>query len=464
MDASVRDAVYRGIPGWFDFADVYQAQIDRLSDGARIVETGVYLGKSTAFLAAAIARSGKQIAFDAIDTFNGISREDYAGIAADDDFTFDDQEALRGADGTLYAEALDLLAPVLDFVNVRKADALAAAAGYPDASLDFVFLDDSHTTPHVLAELSAWWPKIKPGGVLAGHDYDWASVDKAVTIWGIKTGRHIQKAGARSWACTKPEPGRFVVPAGERRCLVAVCCNERNVPTRTAESLARIGWGSRVTDAAARHGFQTVDFMWSNKRVLVSDLRDDAVMAAQAGGYTHLLFLDADMVWPNDVLDKMLRHHARGIVAGLYHLKFWPHWPVALKESTWNDDDQNFDYTYDKHAPHTDLLRPEQLVGMGCTLIPMEVFRRFERPWFKYQQNSSGISTITEDVWFCQEAAKAGCPIWLDPTVSCLHIGQDMVSSAHYDRATYEMTMLASGQRLGKTETADDAEPVAVPA
>ena len=38
----------------------------------------------------------------------------------------------------------------------------------------------------------------------------------------------------------------------------------------------------RVTDAAARHGFQTVDFFWSSKKTLVSDLRDDAALIAQA--------------------------------------------------------------------------------------------------------------------------------------------------------------------------------------
>jgi predicted O-methyltransferase YrrM len=447
------------IPGWFDFADFYQAQIDRVSDGAAIVECGTYLGRSTACLAAAIQRSGKQIACDTIDTFLGVPEAQWLGTPPADRFTFADQEALR-VDGTLEAAARAHLAPYGDTVRIRCADAIAAAADYADGSLDFVFLDDDHTTDHVLREVRAWWPKIKPGGVLAGHDYDWAPVGRALTVWSLQVGRAIDQVSARSWACVKPTRRSWITPPATRRALVAVCCNERNVPRRTVDSLVRLGWGSRLTDAAARHGFRTVDFFWSDQRLLVSDLRDEAVMAGLAGDYSHLIFLDADMVWPMDVLDRLLRHHGRGIVSGLYHLKTWPHWPVAMKHATWNPTDQDFDYTYDAEAPHTELLRPEQLVGMGCAIVPLEVCRRFERPWFAYQQTSSGLTTITEDVWFCQHAAAVECPIWLDPTIECRHISQELIATPHFDRATYEMHLLATGSRLVKADVVDDPAPV----
>ncbi len=29
-------------------------------------------------------------------------------------------------------------------------------------------------------DLTVWWPKIKPGGMLSGHDFDFPSVRKAV--------------------------------------------------------------------------------------------------------------------------------------------------------------------------------------------------------------------------------------------------------------------------------------------
>lgn len=46
------------------------------------------------------------------------------------------------------------------------------AAGIVDAaSLDFVFIDADHRVARVLADIRAWRPKVKPGGILAGHDY-----------------------------------------------------------------------------------------------------------------------------------------------------------------------------------------------------------------------------------------------------------------------------------------------------
>lgn len=441
--------IYPGIPGWFDFLDFYQAQVARLRDGAHVVETGVYLGKSTSAMAVEIANSGKRIRFDAIDSFTGVAEDLWLGDPPAENFRYPNQEALRDADGLLLNAARQYLAPVADHVNLIHGDAVACADNYADASLDLVWLDDDHRTLHVLEEFAAWWPKVKPGGVIAGHDYNWPAVEKAVTTWSTKVGRNAEPVSASSWMCQKPVPAdTWLTPVRDRKCLVAVCCNERNVPRHAAESMVRIGWGPRVTDAAKKYQFQTVDFMWASRYLSVADLRDEVAMAALAGDYSHILFLDADMVWPADVLDRMLAHHGHGVVSGLYHLKVWPHWPVALKNATWNEIDGDYDYVYDESAPHTDALRRVQLVGMGCTIVPVEVFRRMERPWFNYQQNAAGMTVITEDVPFCQRAIAVGCPMWLDPTIDCGHISQLPVTTAWYDRATFEMAMLANGQRM----------------
>lgn len=47
----------------------------------------------------------------------------------------------------------------------------AAAAEVPDGSLDFVYVDSNHAKPYVLADLAAWLPKVRPGGIMSGHDY-----------------------------------------------------------------------------------------------------------------------------------------------------------------------------------------------------------------------------------------------------------------------------------------------------
>lgn len=61
-----------------------------------------------------------------------------------------------------------------------KAASLDAAKQFPDNSLDFVYIDGNHTEKAVRADIAAWLPKVKPGGYLAGHDWQFAGVKKAV--------------------------------------------------------------------------------------------------------------------------------------------------------------------------------------------------------------------------------------------------------------------------------------------
>ena len=56
-------------------------------------------------------------------------------------------------------------------VVVLQMDTVAAAGQVPDASLDFVFIDAEHTYEAVGADIDAWRGKVKPGGILSGHDY-----------------------------------------------------------------------------------------------------------------------------------------------------------------------------------------------------------------------------------------------------------------------------------------------------
>lgn len=48
-------------------------------------------------------------------------------------------------------------------------------------TLDYVYIDGNHDYDHVTHDLNVWWPKLKQGGLLAGHDYlivDWQNSPK----------------------------------------------------------------------------------------------------------------------------------------------------------------------------------------------------------------------------------------------------------------------------------------------
>jgi GT2 family glycosyltransferase len=223
----------------------------------------------------------------------------------------------------------------------------------------------------------------------------------------------------------------------EKRCLVAVCHNSPVVLTLTCQSLMEIGWGNRVQDAKDAHGFAAIDFAWSSSFPRVDSLRDSIVFRAK-DRYSHILFLDADMVWPTDVLSKMLAHHDQGIVSGLYHLKAGDYAPVAMGNGVVLEGSSVTNYYHDRDYHETgDSLRAQEVVGMGCTLIPLAVFDAIgPRPWFAYELDDEGWPRVSEDVPFCRKARDAGYAIWLDPSVKCGHVTTQVITESWHKAVT----------------------------
>jgi len=69
---------------------------------------------------------------------------------------------------------------------VVKGASVDVARGIPAGSLDFVYLDADHSEAEVTADIMAWLPKVRPGGVLAGHDFNLPGVKAAVSAAALK--------------------------------------------------------------------------------------------------------------------------------------------------------------------------------------------------------------------------------------------------------------------------------------
>lgn len=63
-----------------------------------------------------------------------------------------------------------------------KMDSVDAAAEVEDESLDFIFIDADHKYQSVKEDIIAWFPKVRLGGLISGHDYGgpFKGVKKAV--------------------------------------------------------------------------------------------------------------------------------------------------------------------------------------------------------------------------------------------------------------------------------------------
>lgn len=70
-----------------------------------------------------------------------------------------------------------------DRFNLIKESSQVAASTLDDDAYDFVFIDGGHSIKQVLMDLDSWYPKIRNGGLIAGHDSHLFSVNFAVTSW-----------------------------------------------------------------------------------------------------------------------------------------------------------------------------------------------------------------------------------------------------------------------------------------
>lgn len=157
---------YNDIHGWFTFPDLYSRVVSQFPSGSHFVEIGVWKGKSASYMAVEILNSKKKIQFDCIDTWEGSEEHlDVGGEAFEPNL-------LTNKDW-LWESFLSNISAVKTVINPIRKHSLEAVDLYGDNSLDFVFIDAAHDYENVTKDIQAWFPKVKDGGIIAGHDYTW---------------------------------------------------------------------------------------------------------------------------------------------------------------------------------------------------------------------------------------------------------------------------------------------------
>lgn len=84
---------------------------------------------------------------------------------------------------------------------IIRDSSMEAVKMFKDGELDFVYIDAGHDYKSVREDIDAWWPKIKPGGMILGDDYMdgvllWEGmtifeVKRAVDTWAAEIGKEV---------------------------------------------------------------------------------------------------------------------------------------------------------------------------------------------------------------------------------------------------------------------------------
>jgi hypothetical protein len=140
------------VEGWFNFKNLYTEIAEWIPDGGTWVEVGVYSGKSFSFGLVECLNRGKKIDMVAVDMFP--------------------ETWIYSHGPSVWEKFSTGMEPLKGHYRVIKSMSVDAARRFKNRSIDFIFIDAAHDYDNVTADIAAWMPKVKAGGIMAGHDYD----------------------------------------------------------------------------------------------------------------------------------------------------------------------------------------------------------------------------------------------------------------------------------------------------
>ena len=136
-----------------------------------------------------------------------------------------------------------------------------------------------------------------------------------------------------------------------------------------------------------------------------------------------LLWLDSDITFPSDLIDRLLNRKAK-LVGVPYTTRIRPIRSTAFKSSL--DYNARLNSATDKGLA----LEKVSALGFGCVLIHREVFEKTEQPWFGTRYDEKTKTIMGEDIYFFEKAAEAGFQAYADFEIadSVTHVGSKAFS------------------------------------
>jgi hypothetical protein len=162
-------------------------------------EIGVYKGHTLSV----IGQQRNNAILHAIDPWKNISSDDYKTTV--DYIAFESDSKQQENFEQCMANCWFLESQQRLKVN-RKSSELASK-DYEDNSLDMVFIDADHSYSGVKNDINLWFSKVKPGGYIGGHDYDYPGLDfgvkKAVDEFVLKHSLKLELDCDYTWFIKK---------------------------------------------------------------------------------------------------------------------------------------------------------------------------------------------------------------------------------------------------------------------
>ena len=151
---------------------------------------------------------------------------------------------------------------------------------------------------------------------------------------------------------------------------------------------------------------------------LVYFARENLARWAIANRYTHVLWLDSDMVFHDEIVED-LQFCGKDIVTGIAHSRRPPFSSCLFTEIY--PGVEKFKGEYPQQAFKV------AACGMACVLMSVKVLDAVYNKFGNMFQPLNEPLTYGEDVAFCWRAAQCGFDIWAKPTVRVGHVGRRVI-------------------------------------
>lgn len=187
-----------------------------------------------------------------------------------------------------------------------------------------------------------------------------------------------------------------------------------SVPSQFAQSLATL---NKVEECVV--AFQMGSLIYNSRNYLAT-----AAVKMEAD---YILWLDSDMVFPSDTLERLWKDRDKGdIVTGIYYRRVEPYKPVLYSRLDIDDNGCQWENCEDIK----DEIFEVEGCGFGCVLTPTNVFIDVMN---RFGNMFAPINGVGEDLSFCWRAKQCGYNIVADPGIPLGHVGHYVVDRKFFD-------------------------------
>jgi len=174
--------------GWFKAGDIaaYRELVSNIPRGGQLLELGSWKGRSICSVAQLLIE--RDIKVSVVDTFRGTDSES-EGAHKEAKLIDLKQVFINNTKNFGIDDRITIIQDRTDDV----------VKSFKDKTFDLVFVDADHQEESVFKDINNYRSKVKDGGTIAGHDWKWESVRKAI----VRTGLQIITIG-NMWYCINP--------------------------------------------------------------------------------------------------------------------------------------------------------------------------------------------------------------------------------------------------------------------